>query len=382
MRPHALIPMVLALLGCAGAAARGRPWVHALRLEGVRQVDRGDLEKKLGVEATSWNPLAPKRYLDPFAVTEDQARIEAFYRARGYYGARVTAAQVLPRRGGASVDVRFVVDEGLPTVIDDVVLAGLDDLAAPLAAQVLARIAIARGQRFDSDRYLQTQDTITGALKDLGYPWARVTGRAEVDRDRRRCLVRYTVDHGPRADVDGVEVRGTVAVDAARVAAETRIDRGDPFRLTLLEDARRRIYHLGVFSSVKVRYEPVAGQPHRVRLVVDVKESTFNELRLGVGFGIDPLHQEVHLTGVYVRHNFLGGLRTLRLQLTPAYVVIPAIWNVQRHGPALTAEGVLTQPRAGFLSQIQWTLGYDLGVEYAAQYQGPRTSLGAARLVW
>src|SRR5207245_6915156 len=69
--------------------------------------------------------------------------------------------------------------------------------------------------------------------------------------------------------------------------------------------------------------------------------------------------------------------------LEPAYVAPPAFWNVQRQGPALTAEAQLTQPDLIWpLTQLKFTFGYDLGIEYPYQYHGPRTQLGMSRGLW
>jgi len=356
--------------------------VHSVRIDGLVHVDRTALAARLGIAATSWNPLAARRYLDAYAIAEDEPRIVAFCQARGYHGARVLSAEAQPRPGGKSVDVHFVIAEGEPTRITSVAIEDGDPQIEPRVEKALGGRHLKVGEVFDSDRYLEQRDLLGGALKERGYPWAVVTATAEVDRDRRVATVRYAIDRGPLSTWDGVSVVGTVAIDPARVVAETRVDPGDPFRLSAVDAARDKAYHLGVFASVKTSYQRVPGQPERVRLLLTVKESTFNELRLGVGFGLDALHNEVHVDGIYARHNFLGGLRTLQLRLTPAYIAMPAVWDIQRHGPALTAEATLTQPRVSFLSQIQLVVGYDLGVDYAYQFHGPRGSLGVMRLLW
>ena len=57
-------------------------------------------------------------------------------------------------------------------------------------------------------------------------------------------------------------------------------------------------------------------------------------MRLGGGLGIERQREEVRLRGEWTIHNFLGGLRTLRLRVKPAYVVIPSITDISRRGLA------------------------------------------------
>jgi translocation and assembly module TamA len=374
----------LATAGCAGEAAQGRPWVHALGFRGVRHVDQDDLRQKISIDATSWVPLSPKRYLDPFAVETDRARIEAYYRAHGYFGARVTDAQVKPRDRD-SVDVHFSVEEGPPTHIHSVALTGLEQLAsAERAVQKIMRLR--PGQVFSHDRYLEQKDLILGRLKALGYAWAEVDGKVEIERDAHTAEVRLSVTPGPRARFGGVEVRGTVAVDGRLVAARAGIDRGQPFSLESIEAARGRVYNLGIFSSVRIEYLHAPDHAEVAEVVITVREAQFHELRLGGGFGLESQRTDVHLSAIYTKRNFLGGLRSLKLRLEPAYVAIPAYWSLDkpgaRQGIAGVAEAQFTQPDLFWRTELKWTVGYDLGIEYAYQYHGPRAQLGLDHHFW
>src|SRR3954449_8890333 len=105
------LPLLLAAAGCAAEKANGRPWIHDLRLEGVKRVKQKDLRSKIALDDTSWIPLSPKHYLDPFEVDVDKKRIEAYYAAHGYFFAKVTEADVKPIKEGKAVDIKLVVDE-------------------------------------------------------------------------------------------------------------------------------------------------------------------------------------------------------------------------------------------------------------------------------
>jgi outer membrane protein assembly factor BamA len=124
MRRALAIAVVLAA-GCAGEKAAGRPWVHDVRWEGVRAVKPKAIAGRIAVEETPLISFGRKKYLDPFTLELDRARVEAFYRAHGYFDARVTRAEAVPRGDdGKSVDVVFAVEEGEPTRIADVRVEG------------------------------------------------------------------------------------------------------------------------------------------------------------------------------------------------------------------------------------------------------------------
>jgi len=376
----------LAVAGCAGEKAEGRPWVHRLTLDGVKRVSQSDLKDKLLIDEEHW--YTTRTYLDPFTVDSDRARIEAYYQAHGYFRASVRSAQITPYRGDAArpvaVDIKFTVDEGVPTYLERVEVRGLESLGAAgdkLIHDLQGRLKV--GAIFDHETYAAEKAGLEGAAQALGHAWAKVDGVVDVNRDRARARITLTATLGPLATYGEVRIRGTVRVDPRRVMLHTGLHAGDRYSPQALEEARGQIYSLGVFSSVRVEVEHRREHPEIADLVVTVKETTFNEVRVGAGFGLESQRQDAHASVTYARHNWLGGLRTLRLRIEPAYVVMPVVWDVRRQGLALTAEAVLTQPDVIWpLTQLKFTLGYDVGIEYPYQYHGPRTQLAFSRGFW
>lgn len=356
--------------------------MHRVTFAGTHHVKPKALLGKLALEQTSWVPLAPKRYLDPFTLQLDRQRIEAYYHVHGFFGARVVSVEVKPRTPPPpkSVDVHIIVEEGPLTKIADVKLTGLEGLGGERGA-FAGGIVIKRGDPFNSDTLSAWIDHISGQLKAAGYAWAKVDGGADVDRDARAAHIHVEVTPGPLVTVGRIKFTGdTDLVATGQLEGHVGLAKGALLTPDALEDARGRLYALGIFSSVKVEGAPIAGRPELAEVILELHRGPLNELRLGGGVGIEFQRNEVHLRGVYTRRNFLGGLRSLRLTLEPAYVAIPAIWNVQRHGPAGKAELQFTQPDLGWsLLELKVTVGYDLGIDYAYQYHGPRAQLALAR---
>src|SRR6185369_11919386 len=130
--------------------AMGRPWIHAIQFLGVKQVKQSELREKIVLQATSRWPFAPKQYLDAFAVDDDRARIESFYRAHGFFDAKVQKSETLPRKNGKSVDIRIAIDEGQPTKVVRAQLTGLPD-DAKLDKRVEKRLQLSPGKIFDHE---------------------------------------------------------------------------------------------------------------------------------------------------------------------------------------------------------------------------------------
>jgi len=383
---YARVLAALALAGCASEKADGRPWVNTLKLVGVKHVSAAELERKLVIDEEHWYTI--RKYLDPFTVDSDRYRIEAYYQTHGYFAASVVGADITPRQGPAdaptSVDVTFTVEEGVPTHIDAVEVRGLEPLGTDGDKLIAAlRRRLVPGAVFNYDAYDSGRADLQKAIQELGYAWAKLDGRVEVNRDAMLARFILTVTLGPRAVFGEVHIHGTSRVDPRLIALHTGIRAGAPYRPSDVEDARGQIYNLGTFSSVRVEIAHAPEHPEIADLDVLVQETTFNEVRVGGGFGLEQQRTDAHASVTYSRHNWRGRLRTLRLRIEPAYVAIPAFWDVQRQGPALSAEAQLIQPDVLWpLTQLTFTVGYDVGIEYPYQYQGPRTQLGMSRSFW
>jgi outer membrane protein assembly factor BamA len=379
----ALALAIFAGAGCVRDNAEGRPWIHDIRFVGLRSVSKRDLKKKISIQETSWMPWAPRKYLDPFALPGDRARIEAYYHAHGYFDAHVTAADVHSRKKPGSVDIEFQIDEGQLTRITGVEVEGVED-AGLKTDEVRKKLKLKIGTSFIHDQYLEAKDLLRERLRMKGYAWAQVHGEVEVDRDARGAAIQLEAVPGPLVRIGRVEVEGNDRVRAVDIERTADLTTGRLYSPLEIETARGRVYNTGVFGSVRLELVRDPIDPSIAHVQIHVQESTFRELRLGGGLAVESQRNDVHLFVQYTRRNFLGGLRTLRLRLEPAFVVVPALWNIARYGPAAIAEAEFKQPFLFGLRHLglRWLVGYDLGIDYAFQYHGPRTQLGLIYGLW
>ncbi len=372
------LALLSALAGCAHEAANGRPWVRHVRFVGVKHVDAGDLKGKIAVEQTSRLFFWQKKYLDTFALQLDTARIQSYYAAHGYFDGRVVGTDVKPRPH-ASVDVTFTGQEGVATHLTSVEIDGLEPLGTA-AQPILKNVDLHPGDVFDEARFLSESEELVGRLNAIGYAWAQDTPAAVVNRDAATCAIRIVVSPGPVTYLGSIEIAGERKVSAARLIRHSMLSTGDKFSPAALEAARSRIYNTGLFSSVKLEKTQDPTNPAIANVVFEVVEGKTQELRLGVGFGLDADRMEVRARAIYTRLNFLGGLRSLTFRIEPAYVVLPTFWNPEKQGPAVTTDVTLTQPDLFLRNDaLKFTVGFDLGIDYAYQDYGPRTSLGYSR---
>jgi translocation and assembly module TamA len=151
-----------------------------------------------------------------------------------------------------------------------------------------------------------------------------------------------------------------------------------------MDEAQKRVFNMGVFSTARVSLGRPDRDAARVPVTIQVRESPPRTIKLGGGAGLDAVHQEVHLTSEWSNRDFLGGLRRLTLRATPGWAFLPSIIGVAtkttdaKNGFIYKAEADFEQPR--FLGHPQLQLKDNIQSERTVEplytALGGRTSHG------
>jgi outer membrane protein assembly factor BamA len=383
-----------------GCAPKGPhyPWIHKVYFHGVKQLKDKEVRPKVAVQQSSWFPLTPKRYLEnPMSVEFDRERITTYYQTRGFFATSVPQAEIKnykldPKKDPATpesvkaVDVHYTIEEGLPVTLTAIQIAGLDGIPADDARYARREVRVRTGERFEHVPYLETKELLLLQLRKRGYAFAKLaSSEVTVDRDARTAQVHIVVVPGRKALIGEVTIQGTQKVDAVALKKHAAVPTGQGYKPQALDEVQGRLYSLGLFSTVLV--EPVENpqNPEIADVRITVKEGKHRELRLGFGFGIEPLRNDVHGELLYTQRRFFGGLRVFQFTGQAGYAALPAVWAdpLRRHGPILLGKGDLTQPDIlGKSSALTASVSYEVGVQYAYQYHGPSFRLGLTKGLW
>lgn len=353
-RTHAAL--ALALLSCASGCVRGigtqqEPVVDDVELRGVRSVDRDGLAEKLATQAPVPRPgiagvlVKDRQRLDPDALATDRRRIEAYYRERGFYAARVAEPQIVPTRPGL-VKVVFQVDEGQPIHVTKVTVTGLEE--APQAQQRLERLPIAQGQVFTESAYDGARSAILNALLGTGWADAEVKQSAVVVPETGAAEIAYEVHAGRRFRFGPIFVAGSASVSSDRIREQVTgaIRTGEWWDESKLAVARQRVSDLAVFGGVRV----TRGTPDLARgtipVVVAVREAPFRTVRAGPGLGFQVTRWEAHALLGWQHRNFLGDLRRVGADLRVGYAWVPNPFTPTKEGVVGLVAGDFRQPGA------------------------------------
>ena len=415
-----LAAVALLVTGCPARFVPGRTIVSELNLRGVSNVDSDALRSRVATRETSlWPANRPRfmrwwrwwwvdpEYLDPAALTRDQARVQRFYQARGYYDAHVARPRVTDlgdRRARVDIDV----SEGAPTLVEDIRLRGCEPgdpnpLPQRVCESIHAGLRTTRGSLFDEDRFRFDRSLIFDSLREAGFATPTVIPHAAVDPATRRAWVEYTARSGPQsrfgvvtlqlspslAPFTGTHLPNGLPVSVIR--SSLNIDPGRRYSRRALVDGQQALFDLGVFGIARIEEAPRPGGV--VDLNLTLSTARLWRARLGVGLEYDSVRSNVHLLAAYEHRNALGGFKRFRFEARPLlYLVNLGSFfgggDAQEQAPfrvvpgaSVTAE--LARPellrRTLGLASVQFELAPDPLIPSVAYRQVARVTVGLER---
>jgi outer membrane translocation and assembly module TamA len=331
-------PLLALLCGCA-SIPEGRAAVDSLRVVGAHEVAQPDIIDRIATEDSPkfLGLLRGVAYdysiYDPAVLQRDLARVERYYRGRGFFEAHARVGRV-HYVGSDHVRIEIVVDEGRPMLNRQVRVDGLDPLPANIASAVRAASAgaLPAKARFDEDAYAKARDTLARALTDRGYAYAKVTADARADLASHSVDYVLTVSPGIAAVFGPITIVGLDPDGAGPAPQEIEegplrraihIRQGSPYSTAEIESATQALLDLEVFSAVHI--VPGLGDPPTpvVPLVVQAEPTKLRAWRIGGGFEFDAIKTDVHGVLGWENHNLLGGLRDLSIDFKPGVVLYP-----------------------------------------------------------
>jgi outer membrane protein assembly factor BamA len=331
---------------------------------------------RLPVKLWAW-PWTDWPLYDETVWNRDIARVARWFRARGYYEARVVSATQTPDPEDSTVELSVQVEENEPVLVHSIELRGETALDKRTRKLLHEAMQLQEGGIFDEALYDATKQALIDVLRERAYALAEVTGSATVDPPRRMADVQFTLTPGKRFRFGDAKVEGEGNLPTRPVLAAAQINRDEPFSVSALEDARRAIYELGPFASVDVVEKPRANEPY-----VDVlfKVVPGRQLRTAIGAGLqvgtDPTltptdyangsltRWDLHLLGRIEHRNFLGGMRRISIEDRPRVIFDQAFPSAASPTPGNLLILDFRQPsfieaRTSFSVIGRWDIGRD-----------------------
>jgi len=365
---------LLIAIAVSSACAHGR--VHPAGEERLAKVEfegnRRLRDKALMTGMALHRVLSRGGALDPYLVQVDAERITGQYLRKGYLDVDVRSR--VERKGDAAT-VIYTVEEGTRAVTRTVITGLPDDVPV---ARVRAQLPLEDGKPFDYGPFDQAKDALLGVVQDAGYAHARLDASVVADRADHTTVIELAYTPGPKCTFGAIAVTGVTGELARAVHERVAFTPGQAYSVQAILETRRNLYALGRFSTVQVEPDKAAGEVVGVK--ISVVESARHEVKLGGGFGMDPVNYEVRGRAGYAIAGWPFPLDTASLDLRPAYAVLH--------------DGSSPEPRIRALGKVErkdllWTYtktsveaGYNYLTVEAYTSSGPLARLGFETPLW
>ena len=289
-----------------------RTKIAAINFEGNSAYSDGRLRDVIATKQSNiLSFLSRNDVYDEDKLRADEEALRRYYYNRGYADFRVISSYGQFDEASNTYTITFTVEEGqryrFGAIEIESTVEGLT------SEQLRSELETREGNYYSAENVEASIVGLSERVADLGYAFAQVTPRGNRDFENQTISVVYTIDQGPRAYVERIEIRGNSRTRDYVIRREFDISEGDAFNQVLVQRAKRRLERLDFFQTVNIATAP-GSQPDQVILVVDVIEKSTGEFSIGGGYttGSTP-SSGFSVEGSISERNFLGRGQSIRL---------------------------------------------------------------------
>jgi outer membrane protein insertion porin family len=230
--------------------------------------------------------------------------IEYFYRAHGFPSVR--AELELPRTE-KGVNAILKIDEGPQQRIKSITIAGARLFPPDVVIKELVSI---RGGPYFPPNVQRDAGIIETYYLNHGVRGTKISPRVEAAGENLFALT-FEIEEGTPVIIQNILITGNRLTRTSVIEKEIQVRKGAPADSSLIQETKRRLERLGVFSDV--RTDEVLMEPGKENLVVTVQEGETNYAGVGLGFesrnavpSAEPVQFKPRATAEYIRTNVLG----------------------------------------------------------------------------
>ncbi|MEP7086251.1 MAG: POTRA domain-containing protein, partial [Gemmatimonadota bacterium] len=317
------------------ADERTHPVVDEVKYIGPtkKAIDVGDMEGGQATRASGCRSMLLKpfclltkshlvyetRTLDHIELARDVIRIKVYYYKRGYRETAVDTTVTRARAHSNHVRVTFKITEGLPVMVDSIVVLRPSDT-------VLTNKEVAHAVLMHAGHPLNLVDLDTShvRLRDVlwnkGYADAIISDTIQVHDSARTAEVTIKVDPRWVATVESVTVHGDSILPPTIVRRMITLKPGNIYKRDNVIESQQALYSSNLFRRATIVLPPRGDSAKRID--INVNEARLHAVKLSAGFNtVDFVQTE----GKYTDYNFFGNARRLDLHLVLSNLLAPAL---------------------------------------------------------
>ena len=238
-------------------------------------------------------------------LSQDAAKLTAFYHNNGYVQARVGDPEVTFEEDGILITIR--IDEGARFKVGEVTVAG--DLIIP-QEQLVDKLKITEEEYYNRDTLRLDVITLTDIYADEGYAYVDISPRIDQDTENLVVNIIFDVNKGKQVYFEEITISGNTKTRDKVIRRQLQVYEQELYGGRRLKRSVRNLYRLDFFEDIKV--DTIKGSADdKTRLRIDVIEKNTGAFSFGVGYGNV---ENLFLTASVAERNLFGRSQTLALK--------------------------------------------------------------------
>ena len=306
---------VVMLLGSHAAAQEGYD-VDEVHFSGNVNLSDNELAERMTLQGANFfqrlfNTKERTQYYSE-TLNSDLEKLVRYYQRQGFLYATATLADLKVNDKDHQVSIHIAIKEGVPFLLREikVVLSkqvqNRRDSLSVIVASLKDAMKLVPGTRFRDDDIENARSVAAHRLYDLGYPYATVTPRLNVDTAARQVDVTWEVDPGLYCVFGRITITGNERIAERYIRNQLAFTTGEQYRHRALERSQQQIYGLGTFDVVTVNARLPQPRDTAIDVTVRVSESPMLGTRLGLGYGREDKFRVFSESRIL---SFFGGVR-------------------------------------------------------------------------
>jgi outer membrane protein insertion porin family len=253
--------------------------VEKITFEGNKAYSDKELKKQMQSKEKGWfSWLTDSGTLNREDLSQDAARIAAFYQNNGFIEARVGEPEVVFK--DEWIEITIKIDEGPQYRVGQVDLAG--DLIQP-KEQLFAQMKLVEEEYFSREVMRSDVITLTDLYADQGYARVDVSPRIDKNPDKLIVDVVYQIEKGQLAYFEEIIISGNTKTRDKVIRRQLQVYEGELYSSGRLKAGIRNLERLDFFEDIRVDMLNGSADDLMV-LKLDVAEKPTGEFTFGGGF--------------------------------------------------------------------------------------------------
>jgi outer membrane protein assembly factor BamA len=251
--------------------------VGSINVTGTYTFDKDDI--------ISWGGIKPGGKIFNGIVDSVKTRIAHNLAMRGYLHSNFDGTKIEDTPDTQKVDLNISIIQGDASYIKKINITGIDSLDS---LKVMPEFNFSVGRIFNK---FDLEDDISNILtyfEDNGYPFAQISiptvyFYTDSAQDKYFADIHIKIDKGPLSRIDKIQIEGNNKTNPNVIIRELRIDKGELYSQSLIEEIPKRLNRLGFFEPVSPPEFFINSKSEGV-LLIKVREKQTNNFDGVIGY--------------------------------------------------------------------------------------------------